>query len=111
LSLLDAEAGTLLEQILYLKRILLTVVSIHFYINHYSSPVIEKRSLKSSPDSLISWKLQSHTKDVDSVYWDPTGEYVVSVSEDTVKVWSLNDESFVNELNQCSARRRANSRR
>jgi WD40 repeat protein len=38
------------------------------------------------------------------VCWDPTGEYVVSVSEDTVKVWSLNDESFVNELS-CGGRK------
>ncbi|XP_066389715.1 uncharacterized protein, partial [Miscanthus floridulus] len=49
-------------------------------------------------------RFESHTKGVDSVCWDPTGEYVVSVSEDSVKVWSLNDESFVNELN-CSGRK------
>ncbi|CAD6270681.1 unnamed protein product [Miscanthus lutarioriparius] len=49
-------------------------------------------------------RFESHTKGVDSVFWDPTGEYVVSVSEDSVKVWSLNDESFVNELN-CSGRK------
>jgi len=29
--------------------------------------------------------MKSHTKDVDSLCWDPTSEYVVSVSEDTVK--------------------------
>jgi len=40
--------------ILYLKIILLTVVSIHLYINHYSSPVIEKRSLEAT---LIIWFL------------------------------------------------------
>ncbi|KAF8705830.1 hypothetical protein HU200_031038 [Digitaria exilis] len=49
-------------------------------------------------------RFESHTKDVDTLCWDPTGEYVVSVSEDTVKVWSLNDESYVNELN-CSGRK------
>ncbi|XP_035817502.1 transcriptional corepressor LEUNIG isoform X4 [Zea mays] len=49
-------------------------------------------------------RFESHTKGVDSVCWDPTGEYVVSVSEDTVKVWSLNDESFVNELS-CGGRK------
>ncbi|AQK79185.1 Exosome complex exonuclease RRP46-like protein [Zea mays] len=49
-------------------------------------------------------RFESHTKGVDSVCWDPTGEYVVSVSEDTVKVWSLNDESFMNELS-CGGRK------
>ncbi|KAG0536273.1 hypothetical protein BDA96_03G049800 [Sorghum bicolor] len=49
-------------------------------------------------------RFESHTKGVDSVCWDPTGEYVVSASEDTVKVWSLNDESFVNELS-CGGRK------
>uniref|UniRef100_A0A804UC17 E2F/DP family winged-helix DNA-binding domain-containing protein n=1 Tax=Zea mays TaxID=4577 RepID=A0A804UC17_MAIZE len=49
-------------------------------------------------------RFESHTKGVDSVCWDPTGEYVVSVSEDTMKVWSLNDESFVNELS-CGGRK------
>ena len=40
--------------ILYLKIILLTVVSINLYINHYSSPVIEKGSLEAT---LIIWFL------------------------------------------------------
>nr|CAB3472014.1 unnamed protein product [Digitaria exilis] len=34
---------------------------------------------------------QSHTKDVDTLCWDPTGEYVVSVSEDAVKSLELWD--------------------
>ncbi|KAJ1282326.1 hypothetical protein BS78_03G043200 [Paspalum vaginatum] len=49
-------------------------------------------------------RFENHTKNVDSLCWDPTGEYVVSVSEDTVKVWSLNEKSCVNELN-CSGRK------
>ncbi|OAY82950.1 Transcriptional corepressor LEUNIG [Ananas comosus] len=45
--------------------------------------------------------LQGHTKHVHSVCWDPSGEYVVSVSEDSVRVWSLssgNDGECVHEL-------------
>ncbi|AQK90548.1 Transcriptional corepressor LEUNIG [Zea mays] len=38
-------------------------------------------------------RFESHTKGVDSVCWDPTGEYVVSVSEDTVKSLELWDMS------------------
>ncbi|XP_078168203.1 transcriptional corepressor LEUNIG isoform X2 [Carex rostrata] len=33
--------------------------------------------------------LQGHTKHVDSVCWDPSGEYLASVSEDSVRVWSF----------------------
>ncbi|CAA7409933.1 unnamed protein product [Spirodela intermedia] len=33
--------------------------------------------------------LQGHTKPVHSVCWDPTGDYVASVSEDSVRVWTL----------------------
>ncbi|WVZ72535.1 hypothetical protein U9M48_020975 [Paspalum notatum var. saurae] len=38
-------------------------------------------------------RFESHTKNVDSLCWDPTGEYVVSVSEDTVKSLELWDMS------------------
>ncbi|CAK9179219.1 unnamed protein product [Ilex paraguariensis] len=33
--------------------------------------------------------LQGHTKQIDSVCWDPTGEFLASVSEDSVRVWTL----------------------
>ncbi|KAG1335520.1 transcriptional corepressor LEUNIG [Cocos nucifera] len=45
--------------------------------------------------------LEGHTKHVDSVCWDPTGQFVVSVSEDSVRVWSLgsgNEGECVHEL-------------
>eukprot|EP00897_Mesotaenium_endlicherianum_P000686 jgi/Mesen1/10618/ME000089S10078 len=46
--------------------------------------------------------LQRHTKPVHSVCWDATGDYVASVSEDSVRVWSLgpgSDGECVHELN------------
>ncbi|KAL6296548.1 hypothetical protein ACE6H2_004690 [Prunus campanulata] len=33
--------------------------------------------------------LQGHTKPVHSVCWDPSGEFLASVSEDSVRVWTL----------------------
>ncbi|KAJ4749514.1 Transcriptional corepressor leunig-like protein [Rhynchospora pubera] len=45
--------------------------------------------------------LQGHTKHVDSVCWDPSGEYLASVSEDSVRVWSFgagDEGECVNEL-------------
>ncbi|GMQ03276.1 hypothetical protein CsSME_00049147 [Camellia sinensis var. sinensis] len=33
--------------------------------------------------------LQGHTKPIHSVCWDPSGEYLASVSEDSVRVWTL----------------------
>ncbi|KAK8936249.1 Transcriptional corepressor LEUNIG [Platanthera zijinensis] len=33
--------------------------------------------------------LQGHSKHVDSICWDPSGELLASVSEDSVRVWSL----------------------
>eukprot|EP00268_Persea_americana_P050405 TRINITY_DN547_c0_g1_i5.p1 TRINITY_DN547_c0_g1~~TRINITY_DN547_c0_g1_i5.p1 ORF type:complete len:1206 (+),score=292.55 TRINITY_DN547_c0_g1_i5:267-3884(+) len=37
--------------------------------------------------------LQGHTKPVHSVCWDPSGDFVASVSEDSVRVWSLGSGS------------------
>ncbi|KAJ7553769.1 hypothetical protein O6H91_06G112100 [Diphasiastrum complanatum] len=45
--------------------------------------------------------LQRHTKPVHSVCWDVTGDYVASVSEDSVRVWALGsggDGECVHEL-------------
>ncbi|KAI4337361.1 hypothetical protein L6164_015790 [Bauhinia variegata] len=35
------------------------------------------------------YSLQGHTKPVHSVCWDPSGEFLASVSEDSVRVWTL----------------------
>ncbi|KAL6626853.1 hypothetical protein ACP70R_030579 [Stipagrostis hirtigluma subsp. patula] len=45
-------------------------------------------------------RFEGHTKRVDSLCWDPSGQFVVSVSEDALKVWSLNarTEERVHEL-------------
>ncbi|RWW00103.1 hypothetical protein GW17_00036948, partial [Ensete ventricosum] len=45
--------------------------------------------------------LQGHTKHVDSICWNPSGDMLASVSEDSVRVWSLgsgNDSECVHEL-------------
>ncbi|BBM98641.1 hypothetical protein Mp_1g15050 [Marchantia polymorpha subsp. ruderalis] len=45
--------------------------------------------------------LQRHTKPVHSVCWDATGDFVASVSEDSVRVWALgtgNEGDCVHEL-------------
>ncbi|XP_064948071.1 transcriptional corepressor LEUNIG isoform X4 [Musa acuminata AAA Group] len=45
--------------------------------------------------------LQGHTKHVDSICWNPSGDILASVSEDSVRVWSLgsgNDSECVHEL-------------
>ncbi|KAF9608685.1 hypothetical protein IFM89_010469 [Coptis chinensis] len=43
--------------------------------------------------------LRGHTKELHSVFWDFNGEYLVSVSEDSVRVWSLASGECVHELN------------
>lgn len=48
--------------------------------------------------------MQGHAKDIQSVCWDSAGDYLASVSEDAVRIWSFTsgqDGEFVNELN-CS---------
>ncbi|KAH7574180.1 hypothetical protein JRO89_XS03G0262600 [Xanthoceras sorbifolium] len=45
--------------------------------------------------------LKGHTKPIHSVCWDPSGEYLASVSEDSVRVWTLgsgNEGECVHEL-------------
>ncbi|CAK7353500.1 unnamed protein product [Dovyalis caffra] len=37
--------------------------------------------------------LQGHTKQIHSVCWDPSGDYLASVSEDSVRVWTLGSGS------------------
>ncbi|RRT65876.1 hypothetical protein B296_00040699 [Ensete ventricosum] len=41
---------------------------------------------------------QVHTKEVQSVCWDSTGELLASVSQDCVKVWSLTTGECIHEL-------------
>jgi WD40 repeat protein len=46
--------------------------------------------------------LERHTKPVHSVCWDASGDFVASVSEDSVRVWNLgmgSDGECVHELN------------
>ncbi|GAB2233493.1 hypothetical protein Drorol1_Dr00002716 [Drosera rotundifolia] len=38
-------------------------------------------------------KLQGHTKAIHSVCWDPSGDFLASVSEDSVRVWTLGSGS------------------
>lgn len=49
---------------------------------------------------------EGHTEHVDSLCWSPSGDYVVSTSEDTVKVWSVNtgNENCVQELNSTGSK-------
>ncbi|KAM7276268.1 hypothetical protein ACFE04_018134 [Oxalis oulophora] len=51
---------------------------------------------------VVRHTLQGHTKPIHSVCWDPSGEYLASVSEDSVRVWTLGSGSegdCVHELN------------
>ncbi|WOL05174.1 transcriptional corepressor [Canna indica] len=41
---------------------------------------------------------QTHTKDVQSVCWDNTGEFLACVSQDCVKVWSVTTGECIHEL-------------
>ncbi|CAO2190984.1 unnamed protein product [Urochloa humidicola] len=46
--------------------------------------------------------LQGHSKTIQSVCWDSHGDYLASVSEDSVRIWSFtsgHDGEFVHELN------------
>ncbi|KAF5193116.1 Transcriptional corepressor leunig [Thalictrum thalictroides] len=43
--------------------------------------------------------LQGHTKEVISVCWDVNGEYLASVSQDSVRVWSVPTGECIHELN------------
>jgi len=42
---------------------------------------------------ICSYELQGHTKLIHSVCWDPSGEFLASVSEDSVRVWTLGSGS------------------
>ncbi|ONM41125.1 Transcriptional corepressor LEUNIG [Zea mays] len=47
--------------------------------------------------------LQGHNKNIQSLCWDSAGEYLASVSEDSVRIWSFSsgrDGEFVHELNR-----------
>ncbi|KAJ1410995.1 WD40/YVTN repeat-like-containing domain superfamily [Sesbania bispinosa] len=47
------------------------------------------------------YSLKGHTKTIDSVCWDPSGELLASVSEDSVRVWNLgtgNEGECIHEL-------------
>ncbi|XP_072969042.1 transcriptional corepressor LEUNIG_HOMOLOG-like isoform X1 [Typha angustifolia] len=42
--------------------------------------------------------LQGHTMEIQSICWDNSGEYLASVSQDLVKVWSLSTGECIHEL-------------
>uniref|UniRef100_A0A453Q127 Transcriptional corepressor LEUNIG n=1 Tax=Aegilops tauschii subsp. strangulata TaxID=200361 RepID=A0A453Q127_AEGTS len=44
------------------------------------------------------YTLQGHNTDVQSVCWDNTGEYLASVSQDLVKVWSVSSGECIHEV-------------
>ncbi|XP_010936000.1 transcriptional corepressor LEUNIG_HOMOLOG isoform X1 [Elaeis guineensis] len=44
------------------------------------------------------YTFQGHTKGVQSICWDNSGEYLACVSQDCVKVWSLSRGDFIHEL-------------
>ncbi|RCV08875.1 hypothetical protein SETIT_1G362300v2 [Setaria italica] len=44
------------------------------------------------------YTLQGHNTDVQSVCWDNSGEYLASVSQDLVKVWSISSGECIHEL-------------
>lgn len=46
----------------------------------------------------ISPYYQGHTGAVNYLCWDPNGDYLASVSEDSVKVWSLASGDCIHEL-------------
>ncbi|KAK9088079.1 hypothetical protein Syun_030473 [Stephania yunnanensis] len=43
--------------------------------------------------------LQGHTKEVNTVCWDANGDYLASVSQDCVRVWSVASGECIHELN------------
>lgn len=48
----------------------------------------------------IAFSLQGHTKEVHCVCWDANGDFLASVSHDSVRVWSLASEGEnIHELN------------
>ncbi|KAJ4969292.1 hypothetical protein NE237_015993 [Protea cynaroides] len=42
--------------------------------------------------------LQGHSKEVNSICWDTSGDYLASVSQDCVRVWSINSGECIHEL-------------
>ncbi|MCD7471468.1 hypothetical protein HAX54_011922 [Datura stramonium] len=49
----------------------------------------------------IQKKLQGHVKDVRSICWDMSGNYLASVSEDSARIWSVSEGKCLHEL--CSS--------
>ncbi|XWS15756.1 hypothetical protein CRYUN_Cryun34aG0029300 [Craigia yunnanensis] len=42
--------------------------------------------------------LKGHNKEVLSICWDPSGKYIVSISEDSARVWSVSGRECLHEL-------------
>lgn len=47
---------------------------------------------------LSYFKLQGHNNEVLSVCWDESGDFLASVSQDTVKIWSVTQGQCIDEL-------------
>lgn len=46
----------------------------------------------------IQKKLQGHVKDILSICWEISGNYLASVSEDSARIWSVSDGKCIHEL-------------
>ncbi|CAN4076217.1 unnamed protein product [Withania somnifera] len=46
----------------------------------------------------IQKKLLGHVKDILSICWDISGNYLASVSEDSARIWSVSDRKCIHEL-------------
>ena len=67
------------------------------YVTHYTSSCCLFHTLLGNILILLfeicCCELQGHTKSIHSVCWDPSGEFLASVSEDSVRVWTLGSGS------------------
>ncbi|KAK6283506.1 hypothetical protein POUND7_002458 [Theobroma cacao] len=64
---------------------------------HLVLPPLEFYVLKLKPAFTYLYFL-GHNKEVLSICWDPSGNYIASISEDSARLWSMIDGECIHEL-------------
>lgn len=77
-------------------HVLIVVAIVCFFLALVVFPV------RGVPNILLLF-LKGHTKPIHSVCWDPSGELLASVSEDSVRVWTLRSGSEGDCLHELSS--------
>lgn len=78
---------------------MLIFLSYLYYLDKLDSFSPNYNYIQMADERRVFFTFQGHSSDVHSVCWDTNGDYLASVSRESVKVWSIASGECIHELN------------